>query len=130
MIREGADSVNRVSGMPAARQWRTQAKSSAPVATGPEDCVPHRSNRACARRGVRSPLGLAARLGDRELFQLVAGLDIGPQPSRRRATTRPGLGAVFRIAVLRRDLAALELAAARLRTALGAAATQTKPFDR
>ncbi len=57
---------------------------------------------------------LAARLADRELLQLVPALEQRAQPARRRSTSRPGLGPVVRIAIFRRDLAPLELAATRL----------------
>src|SRR5262249_4394673 len=93
---------------------------------GPRRRVPRIIN----PRGRRSALGLAARLGDRELFELVPGLHVGAQPARRRPAARPGLGTVFWIAILRRNLAALELAAARLRTALGTTAAEAQPLDR
>src|SRR3974390_657480 len=77
--------------------------------------------RKCARMralALRLVAGLAAGPGDRELLQLVPALEQGTQPARRRAAARPGLRAVIRVAILGGDLAALELAAARLGSAL------------
>src|SRR4051812_5424321 len=69
-----------------------------------------------------SALGLAARLAaglaDRKILQLASALDIGAQPARCCAASRPGLGPVLRIAIFRRDLAPLQLAPAGLGTAL------------
>src|SRR5689334_117009 len=84
-----------------------------------------------ARRALafRLPAGLATGLGDREFLELVPAPEQRAQPARRCTAARPGFGSVVWIAILRRDLAAFELAAARLRSALRAVG-KAQPFDR
>src|SRR5712672_1641686 len=107
------------------------ARSLPPASPAPRSAAPSEWRAGRSALGLAAGLasGLAARLADREIFQLASALDIGAQPARRGAAARPGLGPVLRVAIFRRDLAALQLAAARFGTALGSDIA-AEAFDR